>query len=191
MSHNFCIGKIRRNSIGTTFVLSKEKDTWKRQTSSHWWEILSKRPSQRTSGLRISAWERKPLKLCEKKKKHWWELLIRLLPILPIGHYSYFASCEKGFISEVWVMKKDIFPILFWHSWKYFRFLEYTALTLKESLGVTDRSKKFRNESFDKHMIYSASMKSYHFWNFDILEIIKGIWTVTLHFVFLVNYRHA
>ena len=34
-------------------------------------------------------------------------------------------------------------------------------------------------------------MKSYHFWNFDILKIIKGIWIVTLHFVFLVNYRHA
>ena len=40
-------------------------------------------------------------------------------------------------------------------------------------------------------LIYSASMKSYHFWNFDILKIIKEIWTGTLHFVFLVNYRRA
>ena len=31
-------------------------------------------------------------------------------------------------------------------------------------------------------ILYSASVKSYHFWNFDILKIIKGIWTVTLHF---------
>ena len=36
-------------------------------------------------------------------------------------------------------------------------------------------------------LVYSASMKSYHFLNFDFLKIIKGIWTVTLHFVFLVN----
>ena len=43
----------------------------------------------------------------------------------------------------------------------------------------------------DKSFIYSASMKSYHFWNFDILKIIKGIWTVTLHFVFLVNTPRA
>ena len=40
-------------------------------------------------------------------------------------------------------------------------------------------------------IIYSASMKSYHFWNVDILKIIKDIWTVTLHFMFLTNYRHA
>ena len=41
--------------------------------------------------------------------------------------------------------------------------------------------------------VYSASMKIYNFWNFDILKIIKGIWAVTctLHFVFLVNCRHA
>ena len=41
------------------------------------------------------------------------------------------------------------------------------------------------------NIVYSASMKSYHFWNFDILKIIKGIFIVTLHFVFLINYRHA
>ena len=44
---------------------------------------------------------------------------------------------------------------------------------------------------FGGHDIYSASMKSYLFLNVDILKITKGIWTVTLHFVFLVNYRHA
>ena len=38
--------------------------------------------------------------------------------------------------------------------------------------------------------IYSAAMKSYHFCNFDILKIIKGV-KVTLHFGCLVNYRHA
>ena len=47
--------------------------------------------------------------------------------------------------------------------------------------------KRFENCCLYVLHVYSASMKSYHFWNVDILKIIEGIWAVTLYFVFLAN----
>ena len=76
----------------------------------------------------------------------------------------------------------------------------YVTSTITSWAGSKDTDSAHRHNYSDQmiiilqcvllFIIYSASTKCYHFWNFDILKIIKGIWTVTLHFVFLVNYRH-
>ena len=74
--------------------------------------------------------------------------------------------------------------------------------TCQKQIGLVIHTRWTSAEYFERYKVFywsieylsqisSASMKSYHFWNFDSLKIIKEIWTVTLHSVFLVNYRHA